>query len=188
MIKHIVTAGLVSLAASNALADWQLNPAQSSLTATSVKAGKVVEYHEFKHLTGTLKEDGMVEVVLDLASIETGIPLRNERMQSLFFNVADYPTATFAAQVDLEKLQASDAPVAVNVPGALTLNGVTKPLTLALIVSHSKEQGYLVTTARPVSISVEEFGLLEGLNKLVDVAKLSGITPVVPVSFAVSFQ
>jgi len=46
----------------------------------------------------------------------------------------------------------------------------------------------LVSSAAPVYVHADDFGLQSGVDKLQELAKLSSITPVVPVSFSLMFE
>jgi polyisoprenoid-binding protein YceI len=72
------------------------------------------------------KHSGSVSVTIQAASIATGFAKRDEHLRSKdFFNVDKYPTLSYQSdpfQLDPDK--------AVAVTGALTMLGVTKPVTL----------------------------------------------------------
>ncbi|MGZ4960587.1 MAG: YceI family protein [Methylomonas sp.] len=71
---------------------------------------------------------GSVDVVVDMASVDTGIPLFNEHIQGEdFLDTAKYPTMTFTSNnltFEGDKL--------VAVGGTLTLKGISKPVTLTV--------------------------------------------------------
>jgi polyisoprenoid-binding protein YceI len=69
---------------------------------------------------------GTVDIAIDSASIDMGNQKLDEHLKSdAFFDVAKFPTATFkAGSIKFS----GDAPA--EVPGELTLHGVTKPVTL----------------------------------------------------------
>lgn len=73
-------------------------------------------------------QTGVVEISIDMTSVETGFPVFNEHIQDVdFFDTASHPTATFkstAVRFD------GDRPVAVD--GDLTIKGITQPVTLEI--------------------------------------------------------
>jgi polyisoprenoid-binding protein YceI len=84
----------------------------------NASSGKVVLDKEAK--TGT------VEVNIDTSSLDFGHDKLNEHAKGPdMFNVAKYPTATYKGKLTKFK---GDAPAEID--GELTLNGVTKPVTL----------------------------------------------------------
>jgi polyisoprenoid-binding protein YceI len=95
--------------------------------------GFSTQLSRFDRTSGTVVFDsvaktGSVDVTIDTASVDTGVPLLNEHLQGKeFFDTARFPTATFKSTKMLFK---GDTPVAV--PGELTLKGITRPLTLRI--------------------------------------------------------
>ncbi len=72
--------------------------------------------------------NGTVNIIIDATSVNTGYDKRDEHLKSPdFFNVAEFPTITYKS--DSIRFR-GDTPV--NVPGKLTLLGVTKPVTLTI--------------------------------------------------------
>jgi polyisoprenoid-binding protein YceI len=71
---------------------------------------------------------GTVDIAIESASVDTGYAKRDDHLKSPdFFNAAEFPTITFKS--DIVKFK-GDKPSSVE--GNLTLNGVTKPVTLAI--------------------------------------------------------
>jgi polyisoprenoid-binding protein YceI len=81
--------------------------------------------------TVTLDRDaktGTVDIAMDMSSIDFGLDKMNTHAKSEeFFDVEKYPTASFKAS---RITFAGDTPS--EVPGELTLHGITKPLTLKI--------------------------------------------------------
>jgi len=77
--KYVLPLAL-ALAAPAALADWQLDNGDSTLDFISVKKSTVGEVHHFKQLSGSITDAGQASVDIELASVETNIPIRNERL------------------------------------------------------------------------------------------------------------
>ncbi|PTB84854.1 YceI family protein, partial [Pseudidiomarina aestuarii] len=89
MKKLMVTASLsalLSMGIATAHADtWRINADSSVLNFVSVKNETVAETHRFTDLSGAVT-DGKLEVSIPVASIDTQIPIRNERMLKHIFN------------------------------------------------------------------------------------------------------
>ena len=91
----------------------------------------------FKSVNGKIVLDraaktGTVDVVIDVASVDSGVDKLDEHLRSEdFFNVAKYPTMTFKSK---KVVFSGDRPASV--PGELTLLGVTKPVTLTINAFH----------------------------------------------------
>src|SRR5690606_26511938 len=66
-----------------ALADaaWQLQPGQSRLNFVSVKNSTHAEVHSFTELRGSVDAQGALTLQVALASLDTGIDIRDQRMR-----------------------------------------------------------------------------------------------------------
>lgn len=190
-IQKLVSASFalaLGLAGATAAADWTLVPEESSLGFVSVKNARIAEGHVFTSIEGAVSDSG-AELVVDLGSVDTLIPIRNERMRELLFEVASFPTATFRTGIDLDTLEdlAVGESRRMDVSGELDLHGETQPLTATLLVTRTAMDRVGVATTRPIVISADAFALGDGVARLREIAGLDSITPMVPVSFALSF-
>jgi polyisoprenoid-binding protein YceI len=105
---------------------------------------------------------GKVDVVVDLSSIDFGLPALNDWAKSdKFFDVARHPTATYTGT--LEGF-ANGAPM--QVVGTLTLNGVSRPLTLHIdlfkCIPHPIFKRELCGADATGSFDRSQFGLSAG--------------------------
>ena len=101
-------AAVMGLRSANALdlnQDWVLNSSLSHVYMQTEKLEAVIERQQFKSVEGGVTRDGDATIKLDLASLETGIDLRNVRMRFLLFEVFKYPFAIITAKLDKSKLQ-----------------------------------------------------------------------------------
>ena len=95
--------------------------------------GYSTQLSRFDKATGKIVIDrqaktGSVDVIIDTTSVNTGSALFNEHIQDKDFLDTDrYPTATFKSN----QLK-FDGDTLVAVDGALTLKGITKPVTLTV--------------------------------------------------------
>lgn len=115
-----------------ATSTWNVDPAHTHagfgvkhLVITTVKG-------EFAKTAGTLVLDesditrSRVEVTIDVASVDTREPKRDDDLRSPnFFDAAKYPTITFKS-TKVEKAGENR----LKVTGDLTMHGVTRPVTL----------------------------------------------------------
>ncbi|MBB4265387.1 YceI family protein [Roseospira visakhapatnamensis] len=170
-------------------AGWTLDPDASTLSFGSIKAGHIGEVHEFRALSGTVDDSGAVDVVIDLASVSTGIDLRDDRMRDMLFNVATFPVARITAQVPVSDL--ADLPVGESVErdvtAKLSLMGEAHDLPLPLAVTRLSENRILVRPLRLVMVQADDYAVAEGIEKLRAVAGLDQISMVVPATFAATF-
>ena len=117
-------------------ADWNLQPERSQLNLVSVKNAAIAEVHHFTQLGGHIDVKGQVSVAIDLASIETQIPIRNERMKTMLFDTANFAASNISAQVDVAMLMVMQPgqQASIVLPCKVQLHGKQKTLDVAVSV------------------------------------------------------
>lgn len=168
---------------------WLLNAENSTLAFQSVKNETVVESSTFAVFSGAINEAGGVTLEVALDSVDTKIDLRNVRMRFLFFETFSFPRATVTAQLNAADL--ADLPQkrrkVLTVPFTLDLHGNRHELTAQMAVVLITEDLVSVSTVAPVSVGVEQFGLMPGLQKLQEAANVK-ILPSGSVTFDLLFS
>ena len=180
----------LSLASLGAQAGWTLDGEASSLSFVSVKAGTAAETHHFNTLSGQVDDDGTAVIMIEAASVDTGIEIRDERMRSLLLQSEEYPSLRVAAQVDLAAVEALAAGASKDMAAEamLSIRAQELNLTLQIRVARLGDDRLLVTSLQPVIVNAGQIGLLDGIERLREVAGLPSITPAVPVSFVLMFE
>ena len=165
-----------------AQADWALNDS-SRIGFVSIKNNSIGENNAFERVSGSISASGEVSLSLDLSSVETGIGIRNERLQKMLFEVASFPTATIDAALSDSQIAALKAGGAQteSVAVSISLHGKTVSKTANLSVSVS-DGGVRVTTTQPIVITAQEFGLEAGVAALQQIAGLNAISRSIPVT------
>ncbi|ASJ89997.1 YceI family protein [Porphyrobacter sp. CACIAM 03H1] len=169
---------------------WTLDPAGSRLAYVSIKAGEVAEANRFDTLAGSVAADGTASLDIDLASVNTGVDIRNERMREIFFGVAENPKATVTAKLD----PAAFAGLAVGqsltrpLTASVTIKGASADVETEVLVTRVSADRVTVVPTAPVIVSTDMFGLTDELGELRALAQLPSITPAVPVTFALAFK
>ncbi|UAB78660.1 YceI family protein [Erythrobacter sp. SCSIO 43205] len=169
---------------------WEVDSAASELSYVSIKAGEIAETNSFETLTGTVQGNGEATVEIDLASVSTGVDIRNERMREIFFNVADNPKATVTAKIDPAAFEALGVGESLDttLDGTLSLVGVEAPFQAEVSVTRAGPDRVIAVTDKPVIVNAAQFELVDELAELQELAGLPSITPVVPVTFSIAFQ
>ena len=169
----------------SANADWQLDPAASDLHFMSIKATHVGEVHSFDTLSGKVDEKGAANLTINLASVATKIPIRDQRMRDMLFEVDRYPTATVTAQIETGPLVSLPAgsELDIELEGDLQFKGQTNPLMTRVKVAKLSDQKVTVRTIAPVVLSAGQLRVTEGLEKLREIAGLPNISFTIPVTF-----
>jgi polyisoprenoid-binding protein YceI len=140
MTRSIITALLLAVLAATATAGtWRVGEgseavfiSKATLESFDGKTRQVRGHLTFDadHLAGPL--DMRVEV--DLASLDTGIGMRNRHMRERHLETDTFPVAVFTGESIVEAAAPALRPgetVALTVQGQFELHGVTQPLTVS---------------------------------------------------------
>lgn len=122
---------------------------------------------ETRQVTGEVRVDPaalaagcLVEVQVDLASLDTGIGLRNQHMRENHLETARFPTASFRADslIDAPGALAPGATVVLTLAGELSLHGVTRPLITPVSVSLAADGAALEVRAE-FTVKLADFAI-----------------------------
>jgi polyisoprenoid-binding protein YceI len=111
--------------------NYAIDPTHTFVNYENGHYGTTTNRGRFSTKDGTLFFDragqtGKVEIIIDISSVNTGVDFLNRQIQGKdFFNVADFPTATFKS----DKFVFNGDKVS-EVHGQLTLKGQTHPVVL----------------------------------------------------------
>ena len=188
-MKKLLLVCLLTLLSFSALAGWQLDSKQSLINFVSIKKSTIAEVHHFKSLSGGV-EDGVAKISIDLLSVETNIPIRNERMQSLLFDTSKYSSAFITATIDTSKLNSLTVGQRYQeeLELKLDLHGITNNITATVSVTKLSDDSIMVHSVSPVILKASDFGLDQGIEALRSIAKLPVISLAVPVTFNLIFS
>ncbi|MBX9877089.1 MAG: YceI family protein [Candidatus Obscuribacterales bacterium] len=142
---------------------WTIDPAHSS-ARFSIKHMMISNVNgSFGKVSGNVQYDGKnlpkatVEAVIDVNSIDTNEPKRDEHLKSKdFFEVDKYPTITFKSR---KITQTKDG---FKILGTLTMHGVSKEVTLdaeamgPIVNAHGKTRTGTSATAK---LNRKDFGI-----------------------------
>ena len=190
MFKTLMAALLAACLTTTAASaqSWTLNGDGSKLAFGSVKKDTVGEAHHFSGLSGTVSAQGDVSVDIDLTSVETWIDIRNERLNDHVFK--GMTSAALNASVDMEELTALaiGQTTTTDIEGTLSLLGATVDIEATMFVARLSETSVLITTDEMIWVKTEDLGLTAGIDKLMELAKLPGITRTTPVTLRLIFD
>lgn len=189
MKKYALILAMIMLSPS-VLADWTLHNEQSSVNFISVKKSSIAEVHGFKVLSGAVSDNGKVSLNIDLSSVETNIGIRNDRMQSMLFEVSKYSQANITGTVNVERVKKMKAGEThqESVTFKLSLHGVEKSISTKVAVTKLAENKVMVSSLKPIVVNAADFGLTAGVDALMKVAGLPSISMAVPVTFNLLFK
>jgi len=162
---------------------WVLNREYSSISIISTKNNKISEVSNFEIFSGKISSTGYLQIEINLNSLETNIPIRNERMQKHLFHTELYPTVDIHTQ-----LKPEDLSIGVhNISFDVDLHGVSAMLQAEFMV-FEQFGNKVITLHKPLIIKAETFGLEDGIKTLKNIAKLQSIDFTVPVNLILNFQ
>ena len=157
---------------------YKFDPNHSTVIWKSEHMGFSSPSGRFTGVSGSVTLDetnpaaSSVDVTIDLNSISTGLPKFDEHLKSKdFFNVETNKTATFkSTKVTLKEKNEAD------VEGNLTLNGVTKPVTLEIQLNKIGEHPFSKLKTAGFSgeakIKRSDFGISYGIPNVGDEVEL----------------
>jgi polyisoprenoid-binding protein YceI len=181
---------LLTFLSPSAFAEWDLSSEDSNINFISVKSPSIGEVHNFKQVTGVINDSGQVDLSINLDSVETNIGIRNDRIKEMLFETDKFLTAKITGFVDMEKainLKVGDTYID-DVKLTLSLHGMAHQVTNTVRVTKLSEERIMVASNAPLILNASDFGLVEGIEKLRDVAKLPAIESVIPVTFSLIFE
>jgi polyisoprenoid-binding protein YceI len=189
-LKGLALVGAASLAFTTlpALSAWELDAARSTVQFLSIKNASVAELHHFKVLRGGVSDDGAAQVTIDLDSVETLVPIRNQRMREMLFETIRFPAAELTAKVpaDLREMKAGDTRD-VDLEVTIDLHGASAPYIAKTRVTRLADDSLQVMLAEPILVKAADFGLDGGIEMLREVAGLKTISTAVPVDATLVF-
>ena len=99
-MKYLLLLIVCLSTSAHVMAGWVVDPEGSYVGFASVKNDLIAENHSFTRITGTVEDSGQATILIALDSVETLIPIRNERLQAILFDTAQYPEATVTAMIN----------------------------------------------------------------------------------------
>jgi polyisoprenoid-binding protein YceI/cytochrome c553 len=178
-----------SSSVSNTPARWLVDAANSTFHFVTVKkntAGtETPENMTFTQLQGTVSSTGAAVLTIPLASISSGVDLRNTRLQQILFESQYLPSIHFSTQLDLSAIEAMAAgsTSVQTVTGNLTLHGLVKSVVFDALVVKNTSNVVSFSPKKPIIITSTDFDLNGGIEDLRVLMSLTTIGERVPVYF-----
>lgn len=167
---------------------WQLSADESLVAYGSIKKNVVGEVNHFDSISGGIASDGKVAINIDLASVNTKVDIRNQRMIKHVFG--DNAQATLKTALDMSVIDnlVVGASTIMEVEGFLTFLGNEVEVDTNFFVIKLSDTKILATTNDMIMLPTGELGINAGIDKLMELAKLPGITRVSPVTLRFMFE
>lgn len=189
MKKLISTLGLfytVISAQSFAESGYTLDSELSNITFATIKKQFVVEPASIKASSGGLTKDGQFSIMLDLKSLSTGIAIRDQRLNELYFESMTFPEVKIAGKIDPSIL--SSDPQNTTISAEVTLHGMTKKIDFPVVVIPT--DGFvMVNSASTIIVNGADFRIsTDNLNKLSATVGGLALSDKIPLSFNLIFE
>jgi len=176
LAKGLVVLGITALPLAAVADTFTIDPNHTYPNFKISHLGFSTMHGRFGQTSGHLSMDrekgtGSVEVVIEAASVDTGMKKRDDHLRSPdFFNTMEFPQITFTST----KLTYHGKGATVD--GNLTMKGVTKPVTLEVAKincgTHPFNKKYVCGFDATASLKRSDFGINYGLPAIGDEVQL----------------
>ena len=175
-------------------ASWLVNPKNSIIQFDSTKilktGKKITEPNTLSSVKGRIDQQGRFDIDIDLDSLETHIPIRNDRVKKYFFHTERQRYAKIRGELspkNLKLLNSFDGEVTTTQAFTLNINGVQLPVTGEFIFNHT-DKNTSIQSSKPIVLSIQDLHAESGLYKLIRLAGLDTISFEVPVKVNLDIQ
>lgn len=174
---------------SQAFAEWTLDAANSNISYGTIKNSMIGESNTFKTISGTIDDNGHINIEIALASVDTQLELRDQRMRDIVFKVAENVSAKLTGDMNLQAHQDQEIGTSRVIEATIGLELVGEKLEhdVMLVVTRLAENKVMVTPHGVMFIDADEYELLDAIEELRNLAGLESIASVVPMSFYLTF-
>lgn len=169
-------------------ARWALNTEKSEVNFISIKKGNIAETHVFNDISGHIL-NGKAQFTIKPDSVDSRVPIRNERMREFLFETNVYPTIEINANVgDLVRSLKPGQSNMMTIPASLSMHGATKEIKLETRLSVINANTIVVSSTQPVLIRAADFDMVDGITKLASLVNNLAIAETVPVNFSLELD
>lgn len=188
--KLLLLSFTVLFFSANALAAnqaYKLDSGLSQVSFATIKKQYVVEPAKITQLSGEIKANGQVSILVPLQQISTGVSIRDDRLNTLFFESIKFPTVNISADVQ-DSLKTAKAAERKTMTFNVEIYGKVKPILAEVIISQSQSH-IVVSSLAPLIIKAKDFSIpAANLIKLANTVGDIAISSTVPVNFTVVFE
>ncbi len=174
------------LAATNSYADqWVIDRQSSQLNFITIKQAQFVELNQFNYFKGGLNAKGQFNLTIDLASVDTKVALRDDRIRRFLFQVDKFASASLTANFDkkmIDMLMPGEH-ISLAVEATLSLHDEQEVMGIDVLIIKLTDTKLVAVSTEPVMVHAADFSLLNGIEKLRTLVQLNSITHTVPVTF-----
>ncbi|MEM0910407.1 MAG: YceI family protein [Pseudomonadota bacterium] len=179
---------VVAFSVKSAITHYHLDSEHSSVSFATIKLSYVVEPAYIDSLTGQIDKNGNLNIDIPIEDIETGVSIRNERLNKLYFLSDLFPNATVKAKLPTDLFNAETQITQRTIPVIVGILGNEAEISFKVnVVKHSDT--ITVSTVSPTVVEAASFGVPpENMEALAKTVGGISISDKVPVSFSLIFQ
>lgn len=184
----IVLSTISSTSFAHGKTPYTLDNALSSVSFVTIKKQYVVEPAIADELAGSIDHANKLKLSIALSSIDTGIGIRNTRLNQLFFQSERFPTINVTADLTPQDLIANNGVSKKTIAINVNINGHNKVINTQVLVTQVGKQ-LVVSSLSPIIISAADFSI--PAKNIITLAKTVGgisISTIVPVNFNIVFN
>lgn len=132
-------------------------------------------------------------LVIDIDTIDTGVPIRNERVRNIFFETSNVGWDTIDVSIPaipaaaVTTLHAQRHVEATKLDASLKVHGRTVLTVLTVDASYSDDGRLTVKTSTPAQVKISDFGLGDNLRRLSSICMHDSIDDIVNVEVSLQF-
>ena len=166
---------------------WELDEALSELSYLSIKLSgqrSIVEANRFTKMSGGIN-GGEAWVDVELSSVDTRVPIRDQRVLEHVFNAMKFPRARVKVRGAGVPPEGTAQEMALE--AGVEMRGMREPVPVSVVVTRLSDR-LVVETTEPVLIDAGRWEMQQGFEVLRELMKLAHISTTIPVSFRLVFR
>ncbi|UJF25303.1 hypothetical protein L0B52_03910 [Suttonella sp. R2A3] len=187
LLIALISAGMTLSAA----AYWRSDDIQVSFLTTKLapQSSTATELNTFSPSSAVIDFEGKMRAEIELSSLDTGITVRNQRIQEMLFSAVKSGQLLVKASVAMDKIERLKAGQQLRLSQSLhlTFGAAETDVTANLLVTKLSEKRFSVLTLKPIVVELRLLDVDKGVNDLREIAGLEAIGMQTPVSFNGTF-
>jgi polyisoprenoid-binding protein YceI len=170
--------------------DLVLDVTAGTVSVVTIKNGDAPVPGTLDGVTGSITlgatPSGSLEIAL--SSWDSGLELRDERVQETFFHAAENPTATFTLSGLEGEVPAPGASSTVTVSGALALYTGSQDIQTSATLTQVAPGAFELTTPEPFNVEIAALGMGDNLSELMTLCAHKSVDDAVATTVTLSLQ
>lgn len=167
---------------------YEIDSDNSIVTFSVTKKQYIVEPATFEDVSGSIDKQGNVIISIDINSVNSSNPIRDNRLIDMFFQTEFFPEAIISTKINPSILNSKQSIQKVKLNATLEFYETKKDIVLEALVVKTGNK-VVVTSLKSIIINAKMFNLpMDNLNALSKVCGGITISDIVPVNFVVTFQ